>query len=593
MRPNLYTIVLITLSLFGVTISNNAYAIIYKAVSSGSYSSNSTWQGGVAPGYNLTDDVIEVSSGVTVTLTGDVSIAGNAGGLMVDGSLTGNTFDIYLTGGQFSGMGSIDVDSFSGDFTAGFNFSGNLTAQKMEGATIVVHQPATLTISTLHLAGKMEMSDGTLKVNNVYVHGTTGSIKTPSLIITNTGSIQSTSITSGYDLYYVDGSAETGSELLTTNAQNIYVNPGTGEKVKLNGNLTIYMGIYLQSGSLDLNNNNLTVSSGGFFGHASGGNIISNSFSEIHIIGGVTKIGQINFHPTLNTVKIFRMSMVSNGKGTVNIGSNMKVSTELKLTRGIIVADGKITLVSGATISDGNAESYVDVLNGELVQDVDANVTKTYHVGNSVDNNYTPVIVKGNSAHTPGQLGVSINNKVPSAGTTGYDLSQTKPAIKHTWILSSTSTTKDFQLTVQWGGALEVNSFNRGNCFVSQFNGTYWDSVGNAPAINIGTNEFAQTRNFTSVGLFTVLDDKYTLSVENLAKENSFGVYPNPATDVLHIVSKTNVAATVYNMNGQAVKNQNIRTGDNRVDISSLQSGMYIIKLNGEHINAINRFIKR
>jgi hypothetical protein len=75
--------------------------------------------------------------------------------------------------------------------------------------------------------------------------------------------------------------------------------------------------------------------------------------------------------------------------------------------------------------------------------------------------------------------------------------------------------------------------------------------------------------------------------------ENDFKVYPNPASNSLNVIS-TNVdleSYEIYDIQGRMI-NSNLFISTNQVDISQLQSGMYLIKLISQYGETVKRFVK-
>ena len=65
--------------------------------------------------------------------------------------------------------------------------------------------------------------------------------------------------------------------------------------------------------------------------------------------------------------------------------------------------------------------------------------------------------------------------------------------------------------------------------------------------------------------------------------ELDFSVYPNPATSIININSKSTILKTeIYNVLGQLVLSN---SNENRIDISSLSKGIYYIKIQDENEN--------
>lgn len=81
--------------------------------------------------------------------------------------------------------------------------------------------------------------------------------------------------------------------------------------------------------------------------------------------------------------------------------------------------------------------------------------------------------------------------------------------------------------------------------------------------------------------ILTILGE--TLSTPTEPEIYEFKVYPNPATTFVNINGDGIKQIIFYNLNGQKVKNFITPTRNNRIDISNLSSGMYLI-----HITDIN-----
>jgi len=75
--------------------------------------------------------------------------------------------------------------------------------------------------------------------------------------------------------------------------------------------------------------------------------------------------------------------------------------------------------------------------------------------------------------------------------------------------------------------------------------------------------------------------------------QNSFSVYPNPANGYVNITSQTSgdKNVTVYNVLGKQVINTTINT--DRLDISNLNSGVYIIKISQNGVSSTKKLVVR
>lgn len=86
-----------------------------------------------------------------------------------------------------------------------------------------------------------------------------------------------------------------------------------------------------------------------------------------------------------------------------------------------------------------------------------------------------------------------------------------------------------------------------------------------------------------------------TLSVDSL-DENDYRVYPNPANNTLNIKTNKNFGAvtlTLTDINGRVVLTKKADLFNQvQLNISKLQSGLYILNINGASINSNNKIIK-
>ncbi|WP_430404156.1 T9SS type A sorting domain-containing protein [Fluviicola sp.] len=77
------------------------------------------------------------------------------------------------------------------------------------------------------------------------------------------------------------------------------------------------------------------------------------------------------------------------------------------------------------------------------------------------------------------------------------------------------------------------------------------------------------------------------------SEKNSVSVYPNPANDLIYIVSDFDVnTITITDVSGQVVYN-NSTVSNNNVDVSSLTSGVYLVNVATDSGVKTSRFIKK
>tara|TARA_B100000795_G_scaffold269156_1_gene257770 strand:+ start:1208 stop:2251 length:1044 start_codon:yes stop_codon:yes gene_type:complete len=84
-----------------------------------------------------------------------------------------------------------------------------------------------------------------------------------------------------------------------------------------------------------------------------------------------------------------------------------------------------------------------------------------------------------------------------------------------------------------------------------------------------------------------------TLAIQDVATPQ-FIVYPNPARETICIASTgngTNVSASIYSISGQKVKEISLMNNTNSIDVSSIASGIYLVKLKSDNNTVITKKI--
>jgi len=106
------------------------------------------------------------------------------------------------------------------------------------------------------------------------------------------------------------------------------------------------------------------------------------------------------------------------------------------------------------------------------------------------------------------------------------------------------------------------------------------------------TNGGPDGANSNIIGIDTFSVDR-PLATENFFAQN-FAVYPNPASDVINISSKNNIAinqAQVTDMNGRVVKTVNGEIS--QINISELTAGVYFLKIASAQGTGTTKIIKK
>jgi PKD repeat protein len=71
------------------------------------------------------------------------------------------------------------------------------------------------------------------------------------------------------------------------------------------------------------------------------------------------------------------------------------------------------------------------------------------------------------------------------------------------------------------------------------------------------------------------------LSVDDFNLAQVVHIYPNPVKDILHISSDIEISLQVYDILGKQIKNLSLQIGENSIDMSSYENGMYMFIING------------
>ncbi len=77
----------------------------------------------------------------------------------------------------------------------------------------------------------------------------------------------------------------------------------------------------------------------------------------------------------------------------------------------------------------------------------------------------------------------------------------------------------------------------------------------------------------------------------NSEKSEGFTFYPNPTTSTINIKVKSESSVNIFDLTGRIVMSKQLKPGLNIIDISSLQTGNYIISIIGKGINSAKKLI--
>lgn len=92
--------------------------------------------------------------------------------------------------------------------------------------------------------------------------------------------------------------------------------------------------------------------------------------------------------------------------------------------------------------------------------------------------------------------------------------------------------------------------------------------------------------------LVKVWDNESNLNVSEIISDEKLKLYPNPCTNSIHLTEKYSEAmVTIYDSFGRIVLKKQL-VNDSNIDISFLNSGIYILEVNDSNSVKRNHFIK-
>ncbi|WP_130735729.1 T9SS type A sorting domain-containing protein [Flavobacterium sp. J27] len=188
------------------------------------------------------------------------------------------------------------------------------------------------------------------------------------------------------------------------------------------------------------------------------------------------------------------------------------------------------------------------------------------------------------------------NNKAISGATARPIGGFIESGISTATILNSTDETNFTGITLS-GTSANNNSLDP--LFTDLAGGDYTLSLG-SPAIDSGDNAsvIGTTDLLGNQRVFNAVVDRgvyefgsSVLSSTSFQEFTNFQIYPNPATSILHVSSSQNInVLEVYTLEGKLV----LQTKANEVDVTSLQNGLYLIKVTTfENEFGVKKFVKQ
>ncbi|MDR7211621.1 T9SS type A sorting domain-containing protein [Flavobacterium piscis] len=213
-------------------------------------------------------------------------------------------------------------------------------------------------------------------------------------------------------------------------------------------------------------------------------------------------------------------------------------------------------------------------------------------------NRTTLALTKNTSANHTAAISNCIfwNNKAASGVTARPIGGFIESTIPSATIINSTDETNFTGITISGTSA---NTNNSNPLFTDLAGGDYTLSSG-SPAIGSGDNASVvgstdllgnQRIHNTTVDRGAYEFGSTVLGTQSFASFTEFEVYPNPTASLLNITSNDEIKLiAIYSLDGKLI----LETKENKVDVSNLQNGLYIIKVTtNQNEVATKKFVKR
>ncbi len=575
---------------------NTSFATKYTAISSGSFNSTSTWQGGLIPTFIFSgNDTIYIPAGITVSSSSDITFSGNSANdrLIIDGALSMPNNTLRINHLRFDGnLGAVvTTDSFGGDFTSGFLFVGDVNTRAMDGSGISVMSSAQFNIDSLlyikdslEMSGKITIGDGAL----IILEGNAVEPLPVLRLMPFSGLFDPVGY---FDLMYkgdkVYAGIEIGSrtksitiDMNSSQKQVVFAIPSSGMSVS--GKLNI------KTGMLVLNDRHLVFFDGSNVDVSTNGSIFSTKYSNIDIWRLSGPNSTLRFAPGGDTVNTLTM----HEHVVVNLASDLSIIGWVMLYKGRInVQNNTLKLMPGVTISGANGSNYI-------ITDGGGYLSSYLHLSSSSPRRGVYAPIGTSTSYMPIQIGTNPNNEfvltrvfpgVREKAVTGPLWSATRPVVDATWEVKGLTSSQNLYVEPMWFPSQEVNGFNIFNgAYLSQYDSIGgWDySTGQLVASSSNGLFSLKGRSSDKVGYFTAFDINTRLGINNTAKHQYINIYPNPAKDKLTIDGLIgNNHISILDVLGRIVYQSSTRKQKHEVDMSGFATGNYIFEISDDSNN--------
>lgn len=257
--------------------------------------------------------------------------------------------------------------------------------------------------------------------------------------------------------------------------------------------------------------------------------------------------------------------------GSLNIAGNLNLGATITLNNNSLNLKGNTSL-----ISNGNSTNYI-VTNGTGTVNVEnlnsARGSVSLPIGTAT--NYNPISIANSGTSDTFSARVTEGN------------SSTNPSINATWEISEAiSGGSNVNLTLGWNQSQENSGFDRNSAKIGHFVGGTWvqENSGTVSGVNPYTLSATGISTFSP---FSVMNFS-ALGTQDFSK-SKISIYPNPFNEILNISAQENGVVYFYDGSGKLVSSSVLLKGNNSLNKSTLQKGVYIYQMknkNGEIISS-------
>jgi hypothetical protein len=448
--------------------------------------------------------------------------------------------------------------------------------------------------SELTIAGELDLDTGTFSLETgsqlILMSGALIRITDGNLIGNGGGFIA----TAPYDVQFEGGTHTTGLEFTGSGLNDVTMDLNTsGDEIHFGSNVQIDGHLSLMSGLFHVEGYDLSLD--GTLDQWPNASLKGAAGSDIAFNITCPSNDTIWFDPSYQTLD--KVTINITGAGDLVLKSKLIISDELSLMNGKIdISQYDLVIENGGMITNYSDVSYVNTSSwGRLQQYISTGAAyKVFPVGSDI--NYSPCSIQQAAGGTSGNFMVNAYNGVYSGGTVGQNLTSAGALVDRTWrVESDPGFTYNMNMKAGWMVASEVNGFDRTNCYISHYMGSWDTYAAGAAAVGLNNTYEIERTGITSLSPFAVTDANTGLSVDDLNKETLLLVYPNPVENTLNFTadqSMNNYTFAVIDLSGRVFIVNPANT--NQVDVSFLESGSYILQVtdNGTGEISTSRFTK-